>query len=64
MIQPHPKVIRLALLVAVPFVLALIGGAVWLHGGRTVGTEDAYVKADIAPCICGKSVEAISKVVE
>ena len=31
-----------------PFLLALIGGAIWLQGGRTAGTEDAYVKADIA----------------
>ena len=56
MIRPHPKVIRVVLLVAVPFVLALIGGAFWLRGGRTVGTEDAYVKADnttIAPKVSG-----------
>ncbi len=62
MIQPHPKVVRLALLVAVPFVLALIGGAVWLHGGRTVGTEDAYVKADIAqiaPEVSGRVVQVL-----
>ena len=48
MMRPHPKVVRLVLLVAVPFLLVLVGGAVWLHGGRTVGTDDAYVKADIA----------------
>ena len=47
MTMPHPKVIRVLLLVAVPFVLALIGGAIWLHGGRTVGTDDAYVKRPI-----------------
>jgi len=61
-IQPHPKVIRLALLVLVPFVLALIGGALWLHGGRTVGTEDAYVKADIAqvaPEVSGRVVQVL-----
>jgi len=61
-IQPHPKIIRLALLVAVPFVLALIGGAVWLHGGRTVGTEDAYVKADIAqvaPEVSGRVMQVL-----
>ena len=59
MIRPHPKVIRVVLLVAVPFLLALTGGAVWLHGGRTVGTEDAYVKADIAqiaPEVAGRVV--------
>jgi membrane fusion protein, multidrug efflux system len=61
-IQPHPKVIRLVLLVAVPFVLALIGGALWLRGGRTVGTEDAYVKADIAqiaPEVSGRVVQVL-----
>ncbi len=62
MIQPHPKIVRLALLVAVPFLLALVAGAVWLHGGRTVGTEDAYVKADIAqiaPEVSGRVVEVL-----
>jgi membrane fusion protein (multidrug efflux system) len=61
-IRPHPKIIRFALLIAVPFVLALIGGAVWLHGGRTVGTDDAYVKADIAqiaPEVSGRVVEVL-----
>ena len=48
MTRPHPKIVRLFLLVLVPFLLALVGGAVWLRGGRTVSTEDAYVKADIA----------------
>jgi membrane fusion protein, multidrug efflux system len=48
MIRPHPKIIRLALLVLVPFLLVLVGGAIWLRGGGTVGTDDAYVKADIA----------------
>ena len=62
MIRPHPKIIRFTLLIAVPFVLALIGGAVWLHGGRTVGTDDAYVKADIAqiaPEVSGRVVEVL-----
>src|SRR5215475_1318193 len=48
MISPHPKVIRFAVLIIVPFLLALVGGAIWLQGGRTASTEDAYVKADIA----------------
>jgi membrane fusion protein, multidrug efflux system len=47
-IRPHPKIVRLALLVVVPVILTLIGGVIWLHGGRTVGTDDAYVKADLA----------------
>ncbi|HEV2335102.1 MAG TPA: biotin/lipoyl-binding protein, partial [Stellaceae bacterium] len=62
MIRPHPKIVRLALLVVVPFALALVGGAVWLHGGRTVGTDDAYVKADIAqiaPEVSGRVVEVL-----
>jgi membrane fusion protein (multidrug efflux system) len=61
-IQPHPKILRLVLLVAVPFVLALIGGALWLRGGRTVGTEDAYVKTDIAqiaPEVSGRVVQVL-----
>jgi membrane fusion protein (multidrug efflux system) len=61
-IRPHPKVIRVLLLVAVPFLFVLIGGAVWLRGGRTVGTEDAYVKADIAqiaPEVTGRVVEVL-----
>jgi membrane fusion protein, multidrug efflux system len=60
--MPHPKVIRVLLLVAVPFVLALIGGAIWLHGGRTVGTDDAYIKADIAhvaPEVSGRVVQVM-----
>ena len=62
MTLPHPKVIRVILLVAVPFLFVLIGGAVWLRGGRTVGTEDAYVKADIAqiaPEVTGRVVEVL-----
>jgi len=48
MVRPHPKVIRVLLLIILPVVFALVGGAIWLRGGRTVGTEDAYIKADIA----------------
>ncbi len=62
MIRPHPKIVRLVLLVAIPFLLALIGGAWWLQGGRTVGTDDAYVKADIdeiAPEVSGRVVEVL-----
>ena len=62
MISLHPKIIRLLLLVFVPFILVLIGGVIWLHGGRTVGTEDAYVKADIAqiaPEITGRVVQVL-----
>ncbi len=45
-----------------PFIVVLIGGAVWLHGGRTVGTDDAYVKADIAqiaPEVSGRVIQVL-----
>jgi membrane fusion protein (multidrug efflux system) len=61
-IRPHPKIVRLALLVVVPFLVVLIGGVIWLNGGRTVGTDDAYVKADmaqIAPEVSGRIVEVL-----
>src|SRR5947207_5561881 len=62
MVRPHPKVVRLRVLVAFPFLVVLVGGAVWLRGGRTVGTEDAYVKADIAqvaPEVPGRVVQVL-----
>ena len=62
MTRPHPKIVRLALLVLIPLVVVLIGGVVWLNGGRTVGTEDAYVKTDmaqIAPEVSGRVVEVL-----
>ncbi len=62
MMRPHPKIVRLLLLVAVPFLLVLIGGALWLRGGRTVSTDDAYVKADIAqvaPEVSGRVNEVL-----
>src|SRR4051812_49967922 len=46
--RPHPKIVRLALLVLIPVTVVLIGGVIWLNGGRTVGTDDAYVKTDMA----------------
>ena len=62
MIRPHPKIVRLFLLVAIPFLLVLVGGVVWLHGGRSVSTEDAYVKADIAqisPEVAGRVAQVL-----
>jgi len=38
---------RFGLLVAVPTVVGLAGLAVYLHGGRYVSTDNAYVKADV-----------------
>jgi membrane fusion protein (multidrug efflux system) len=40
---------RFLLLVVVPLVAALVGGFVYLQGGRYVETENAYVKADKVP---------------
>src|SRR5215475_7121560 len=62
MVRPHPKIARLALLVLVPLLLVVAGGAIWLRGGRSVGTEDAYVKADIAqiaPEVAGRVQEVL-----
>jgi membrane fusion protein (multidrug efflux system) len=41
--------LRWILLVAVPLVGALVFGAFWLTGGRSVGTDNAYVQADKVP---------------
>ncbi len=62
MIRPHPKIMRLALLVVIPLLAVAAGGAIWLRGGRSVSTEDAYVKADIAqvsPEVSGRIVEVL-----
>lgn len=40
------KKLRLILLLAIPAVFAVAGAAVWLHGGRYIETDNAYVKAD------------------
>jgi membrane fusion protein (multidrug efflux system) len=48
MIRRRTVLIRAALLGGVPLLVVLGGAAAWLQGGRTVGTENAYVKADIA----------------
>ena len=38
---------RLALMFAVPLLIVLIGAWFWLNSGKTVGTDNAYVKQDI-----------------
>jgi len=38
---------RLILLVVLPLIVAVLGLAIYLKGGRYVGTENAYVKADV-----------------
>ena len=45
----RPRRLRFVLLGVVPLVAALAGGALWLHGGRFVGTDNAYVEADKVP---------------
>jgi len=41
----NPK--RIVLLLAVPLLILLVGGWFWLNSGKTVGTDNAYVKQDI-----------------
>ena len=38
----NPK--RIVLLLAVPLLILLVGGWFWLNSGKTVGTDNAYVK--------------------
>jgi len=62
MVRPHPKVIRVLLLIVIPVMAVLVGGVLWLRGGGSVGTEDAYVKNDIAqiaPEIAGRVAEVM-----
>lgn len=53
-------VLRLVLLIGVPFVAVIGALGIWQMGGRYVTTENAYVKADIvqiSPEIAGRVVE-------
>jgi membrane fusion protein (multidrug efflux system) len=45
----NPSRTRLILLVVVPLTVILAIGIVYLKGGRTVETDNAYVKADMVP---------------
>ena len=38
---------RIVLLLGVPLLILLIGAYFWLNSGKTVGTDNAYVKQDI-----------------
>lgn len=52
--------LRLTLLVLVPALAAVAAALVWQAGGRTVSTENAYVRADIvqiAPEVAGRVAE-------
>jgi membrane fusion protein, multidrug efflux system len=60
MIRWRVGVLRLVLLIGVPLLAAVVGLAIWQRGGRFVGTEDAYVKTDIAqvsPEVAGRVVD-------
>jgi membrane fusion protein (multidrug efflux system) len=48
MIRRRAVLLRFGLLVGVPVLVVFAVAAIWLRSGRTVGTENAYVKADIA----------------
>lgn len=50
---------RLALMLSVPLVLAIVGGWFWLTSGRYVSTDNAYVKQDmtsVSPDVTGRIV--------
>lgn len=58
--ERRTRLLRLALLVGVPLLVAAGGIVAWQHGGRYVNTENAYVKADIAqiaPEVSGRVIE-------
>ncbi len=55
--KPRRRGFRLALLLGVPFLAAVAGGAIYLEGGRYITTDNAYVSAQkvlITPEVSGK----------
>ena len=46
---PKRRNLRVLLLGVVPLLAVLVGGVLWLAGGRFVGTDNAYVEADKVP---------------
>jgi len=57
--RPNRKQLRTILLIAVPAIAIVLGGAFWLMGGRYISTDNAYVGAQkvlITPDISGKIV--------
>ena len=62
--QPQPKkrnTRRIALMVSVPLLIALVGGYFWLTGGRYASTDNAYVQQNrvtISPQVSGRIVAA------
>jgi membrane fusion protein (multidrug efflux system) len=53
--------LRVILLLVLPLIALAIGGVIYLHGGRYVETDNAYVKADVIP-ISAEVSAAITKV--
>lgn len=58
------RALRYTLLVAVPLVALVAIGFVYLHGGRYIGTDNAYVKSDKVPVSADVSGPAIQIAVE
>ena len=57
--RPNRKQLRTILLIALPVLAVLLGGAFWLMGGRYISTDNAYVGAQkvlITPDISGKII--------
>ncbi|MEP7211403.1 MAG: HlyD family secretion protein, partial [Alphaproteobacteria bacterium] len=51
--------LRIALMVSVPLLIAVVGGYMWLTGGRYVSTDNAYVQQDmvsVSPDVSGRIV--------
>jgi membrane fusion protein (multidrug efflux system) len=60
LVSPRQTRKRLILLVVTPLLALVAGGAIYLSGGGTVKTDNAYVKADLVPI----SAEVSGPVVE
>ncbi len=54
------KLVRLALLVVVPAIALIVAAAVYLLGGRYVGTDDAFTKADTVPISADISARVVA----
>lgn len=48
-VPPRRRAVRWVLLVIVPLLAVLAGALMWLHGGRYVETDNAFVQADKVP---------------
>ena len=54
------KLVRLVLLVIVPVIALIIAAAFYLLGGRYVGTDDAFTKADTVPISADISARVVA----